>query len=126
MKNNTGKKVLIVEDESAMLDALHDAFCLSGIPALKAADGRVGLEVALTEHPDCILLDLLMPVMDGFAMLDELRKDSWGKTAKVMVLTNFSTDEVRRRAYAQKILDFIVKADFGIGEIIKRVKSVLV
>lgn len=126
MQNSPDKKILIVEDEPAMLDALHDAFCLSGIPALKAADGRAGLEVALAAHPDCILLDLLMPVMDGFAMLDELRKDPWGKTAKVLVLTNFSTDEVRRRAYAQKILDFIVKADFGISEIIARVKSVLV
>lgn len=119
------KKILIVEDERAMLDALQEAFVLHGIPALGAADGREGLTVALAERPGVILLDLLMPVMDGFQMLEELRKDAWGRDAKVMVLTNFSSDEVRRRVAPHNICEFIVKADSGIEDIIAKVKTVL-
>lgn len=119
------KKILIVEDERAMLAALQEAFILHGIPAIAATDGREGLALALAERPEAILLDLLMPVMDGFTMLDELRKDAWGKDAKVVVLTNFSSDEVRRRVAPHNICAFIVKADCGIEEVIAKVKTVL-
>ncbi|MBI3114407.1 MAG: response regulator [Candidatus Harrisonbacteria bacterium] len=123
---DASKKVLIVEDELPMLDALHDALELAKITGLKARDGSEGLSVALREHPAAILLDILMPVMDGFQMLERLRKDMWGKDAKVLILTNFSTDEVRHRANEYGVLDFLVKADHGIDEIIKKVKSILV
>lgn len=119
------KKILIVEDERAMLTALQEAFVLHGILALAATDGREGLSVALAEHPEVILLDLLMPVMDGFRMLEELRMDAWGKDAKVLVLTNFSSDEVRRRVAPHNILDFIVKADYGIEDVVAKVKTAL-
>ncbi|MBI2406266.1 MAG: response regulator, partial [Candidatus Harrisonbacteria bacterium] len=87
MMMDASKKVLIVEDELPMLDALHDALELAKITGLKARDGSEGLSVALREHPAAILLDILMPVMDGFQMLERLRKDMWGKDAKVLILT---------------------------------------
>lgn len=124
--HSVDKNVLIVEDEAVMLEALYDAFHLRGIPVLKAINGAEGLKVAIERCPEIILLDLLMPVMDGFTMLERLRRDSWGKNAKVMILTNFSSDEVRYKAAKYNVLDFLVKTDHGIEDIIARVKRVLV
>src|SRR5258708_6807474 len=88
-----GKKiVLIVEDEVPMLQVLKEKLQGSGYTTFQAKDGQEGLELSLTHHPDIILLDILMPKMDGMTMLTKLREDSWGKTVPVIILTNVSAD----------------------------------
>lgn len=116
------KTILIVDDEQALLDALVDKFTREGFVVLGAKNGQKGLSLALAEHPDMILLDLLMPVMDGMTMLANLRKDRWGKDAKVIILSNFS--EVEKAASLTKgIIDYLVKTDWDIDNIVKRVKE---
>ncbi len=72
------KKILVVEDDVPELNALRDKFTREGFSILTAKNGEEGLAIALREHPDLILLDIIMPVMDGITMLVKLREDSWG------------------------------------------------
>lgn len=87
------KKVLIVEDEPSMRSALVEKFTREGFSAHDAGDGAEGFACAIRERPDLILLDLMMPKMDGFMMLKRLREEGeYGKHVPVIVLTNVSAD----------------------------------
>ena len=72
------QKILIVEDEDSLLSALVDKFLKAGYRVVTARDGEEGLTVALREQPDLILLDIVMPKMDGISLLRQLRDNSWG------------------------------------------------
>ena len=87
------KKILIIEDERPLLDALKKKLLLEGFSVLEATNGEVGLSKAVTEHPDLILLDILMPKMNGMAMIKKLRNDLWGANVPVIVLTNVESPE---------------------------------
>lgn len=119
------KKILIVEDELALLYALASQFDKKEFKVLQAVDGAEGLQTALKSHPDLILLDLLMPKMDGMSMLRELRKDSWGKDVKVIILTNLSDAEKIDEALKQGTYDFLVKKDWNITQVLEKVKTSL-
>lgn len=111
-------KILIVEDDAALLNALRDQFTREGFEVVVAKNGEEGLEVALREHPDLILLDIVMPVMDGMTMFANLRKDAWGKNAKVTILTNLSDVAVAHGSY-----DYLVKSDWKIEDVVNRVRE---
>ena len=119
------KKILIVEDETALLTALTSSFERTEIKVVTAQDGDEGLKVALREHPDLILLDLLMPKMDGIAMLHKLREDAWGKDVKVIVLTN--SEDQRKAADALKngVYDYFIKSDWNIKDVVGKVQTEL-
>lgn len=119
------KKVLIAEDDESLLSVLADSFSLAGFTVLRAANGAVALESALKEHPDMILLDIQMPVMDGLTMLDNLRHDKWGESAEVILLTNFSEAEKVAKAAGHGAYDYLVKSDWKTEDIIKKVKEKL-
>lgn len=87
------KKILIIEDELPMLKALSEKFTREGFSVIEAQNGQDGLDSALKNRPDLIILDLFMPVMDGKAMMEELRKDEWGKKVPIMILTNLNPDD---------------------------------
>ena len=89
-KTNANTVILIVEDDEAMLEVLIDEFKREGFKTLSAKNGVEGLDTALEKHPDIILLDILMPEMDGLTMLTKLRDDKWGKDVPVILLTNYS------------------------------------
>src|SRR3989338_4983904 len=112
------KKVLIVEDEAPLRNALRDKLTHEGFLTLEAQNGQVGLKTALDEHPDLILLDIMMPVMDGIAMLKELHNDAWGKEAKVIVLTNLSGSERVAEAIALGAEDYMVKSDWKLQAVV--------
>ena len=78
------KKVLVVEDERTLRDALVKKLSKEEFTVLSAKDGKEGLDTALAEHPDLILLDILMPKMNGIEVLQKLREDEWGAKAKVI------------------------------------------
>lgn len=119
------KTVLIVEDEQSLLTILVEKFTQEGIRTLTATNGSAGLASALANHPDVILLDIIMPVMDGMAMLDKLRKDSWGKTANVIILTNLTDTEKTVKSQKLGIFDFWIKCDMSINSIVNGVKQKL-
>jgi two-component system, OmpR family, alkaline phosphatase synthesis response regulator PhoP len=117
------KTILIVEDDESIGGILSNKLIKEGFDLLRAVNGEEGLKQALAEHPDLILLDIIMPKMDGITMAGKLRQDSWGKDAKIVILTNLSGSEtpiLKEGAY-----DYLVKAETPIDEIVNEIKRKL-
>ena len=123
--SENAKILLIAEDEPSLMLLLHDRLCQDGFEILKAANGEEALDSALKNHPDMILLDLLMPVMDGISMLKKLREDAWGKNVRVMVLTNLEEDEKLQEAKELGVVDYLIKANWKIEEVVQKIKDKL-
>lgn len=117
------KTILVVEDEAPMQLVLRDILTVEGYTVLEAKNGIEGLELALSAHPDLILLDILMPKMDGLEMLKKLREDEWGKKAPVIVLTNLSDNEDVAKAVEEDVFEYFVKTDIKIAEVIERIRA---
>lgn len=115
-------RILIVEDEADIREAMADIFTQEQFTVETAENGKTGLEKALATQPDMILLDLVMPVMDGHEMLKKLRQDPWGKHAKVIIMT--AMDDVRNVASAHEntINDYIIKAHTSLEDLVKKVR----
>lgn len=120
-------EVLIIEDEPSMYTPLTEAFIGMGYLTLLAKDGEEGLGIALKKHPDIILLDILMPKIDGMTLIKDLREDAWGKTVPVIILTNVTPDS---NSTINAVVDtqpayYLVKSDMTLDGITEKVKEVL-
>lgn len=115
-------KILIVEDELTLQTVLVDKFKNEGFLVTSAKDGREGLSSALADHPDLILLDILLPIMDGMTMLSELRKDPWGKDVPVIMLTNLSETEKVSESLRQGVYNYLIKSSWKLEDIVAKVK----
>ena len=116
------KKVLIIDDEADIREAIAEAIGEIDYEVKTAENGEVGLSTALEWQPDLILLDLVMPVMDGHEMLKRLRQDAWGQTAKVIVFTAMDEAQHVAKAHEGNIDDYIVKAHSTLDEIVNKVR----
>jgi DNA-binding response OmpR family regulator len=127
MANDTPATVLIVEDENELREILADTLNEKGYHTLQAANGKEGLDTALREHPDIIMLDILMPVMGGMETLRELRKDSWGKHVPVMILTNLSAndEDLIQDMIEQKPICYIIKSSWEMQNIVDKLEEIL-
>lgn len=122
------KKILIIEDESSTRKAMLEKFEREGFDALIASDGIRGLDQALESRPDIILLDIIMPNMDGITMLKKLREsDGWGKQVPVILLTNLSSDDDGRKKEIEELepIYYFVKTDWKLADIVEKVKDCL-
>jgi DNA-binding response OmpR family regulator len=117
------KKVLIVEDDEVLSRALSIKLTKGGFTVKIAKNGRDGLSLFKKFGPQLILLDIIMPVMDGLAMLKELRQDRAGKKVPVIVLTNLSEAEKTAEALEQGVHEYLVKTDWKLDDILKLVNS---
>lgn len=118
------KKILVVEDEPMVRRALVEKMADdTSLILMSAKNGKEGLEAALREHPDFILLDLIMPVMDGMEMLSLLREDEWGKNVKVMVLSNLADSEKIAEAKAKGVHEFMIKSNVDVAKILEHIKK---
>lgn len=118
--------VLIVEDENTLAELLMKAFQAEGFEVLRARDGGEGLSLALSHKPDVMLLDILLPAMDGIGVLEKLREHEWGKAAKVIVLTNLSpNDQIMDEVTENTPAYYMVKANTNIEEIVTKAKEVI-
>ena len=117
------RKVLIVEDDTSLLRVLTDRLTQEGIKVLAAKNGKEGLAVALEEHPDLVLLDLIMPVMDGLTMLEKLRADRWGKNATVIILTVIADSQKVAQSTHVANYDFLVKSDCSMDDVVEKIKE---
>ncbi len=119
------KHILIVEDEIDLREAMAEALQEEGYRVSMAENGQVGLEIALRDHPDLILLDLMMPIMDGQTMFSKLREDPWGREANVVILT--AMDDVKNigLAHEAKPLDYFIKAHHSLDDLIKQIRLLL-
>ena len=121
------KKILLIEDEKPILDALVDKFSGEGFEVLTAMNGADGLEASINQHPDLIVVDVIMPKMNGMAMLKKLRQDSWGEHAQVIVLTNVNpeTDGTLSLILDFKPAFYLVKSDTSLENIAQKAREVL-
>jgi two-component system alkaline phosphatase synthesis response regulator PhoP len=119
------KKILVVEDDRVLRRVLVDNLKSENLIVFDAEDGMDGLEKAKKEHPDLILLDIVMPRMDGIATLEKLRQDEWGKTAHVVMLTNLSETEKIAQVSEWGVTEYLIKADWDIASIVEKVKEKL-
>jgi len=120
------KKILVVEDEIAYLKLLNSQLTQNGYQVIEAMDGKKGLEMAKSENPDLILLDIKMPVMDGMVMLKLLRKEEAGKKAKVIMLTNLDPDDkILEEVVADQPAYYFVKSDIQFNYLLDKIKELL-
>ncbi len=118
-------KILIIENEPATRRVLSDKLKLENFIISEAANGLDGLEKALSEHPDLIILDLFMPKMNGIQVLKNLHEDSWGKLVPVIILTNQNDDPHILDAIKDKNCDYLLKTNHNLASIIQKIKSKL-
>lgn len=116
----TKRCVLIVEDEKTIVDILRFNLNKEGFRTLEANDGRTGLELALREQPDLILLDLMLPVMDGFAVCQALREQ--GSNTPVLMITAREAEQDKIRGLELGADDYITKP-FSVRELVARIKA---
>ncbi len=115
-------RILIVEDEEPLRMALGDALRAEGFEVLEAADGEAGLELALTEGPDVVLLDLMLPRRDGFSVLRAIREDRL--SAAVVILSARGEEWDRVQGFEYGADDYVVKP-FSTRELLLRIQAVL-
>src|SRR5690606_34066151 len=119
------RTIAIVEDDNSIATMYRMKFEADGYKVGTAPNGRLGLELIEKLKPDVILLDLMMPEMNGDEMLAQMRKTEWGKKIPVVVLTNLGEAEVAERVLENNVAGFIVKAQLTPAEVAEKVKQVL-
>ncbi len=125
LKKKTEKiKILVVDDEPNIVQTLQDRLEMNEYIVSTAGNGREGLKKAQQEKPDVILLDVIMPVMDGHEMLEVLRKQPDCNDISVIMLTARSQTQDIARANACGIDDYIVKP-FDLSELLEKIETVL-
>jgi DNA-binding response OmpR family regulator len=104
-------KVAIIEDDQAISQMYRIKFESEGYDVDTAENGKLGLELCEKMIPDIILLDLMMPEMNGDEMLEKLRKTTWGEKIKVVILTNMGEQEIPASVKQLNVSAVILKAD---------------
>lgn len=118
-------KILLIEDDPFLIKMYQDKFVLEGFEVLVAEDGKVGLKMALEEDISLVILDLLIPQLQGIELLKKLRESEKGKLLPVVVLTNLTKKEKQQEAMKLGVKDFLIKADLTPGELVVKIKKIL-
>jgi len=118
-------KILLIEDDPFLLSMYATKFELEGFEIIFAEDGEKALKVASKEKPDIILLDVLLPKMDGFEVLKELKKNEETKAVPVILLTNLSQRDDVEKGLALGAVDYLIKAHFMPTEVVEKIKKIL-
>jgi len=116
-------KILLIEDEEMLANMYEVKFKNEGFDLEKALDGAEGLEKAKSMKPDFILLDIIMPKMDGFSVLKALKEDDSTKDIPVMLLTNLGQDEDIEKGKQLGSVGYLVKANITPSEVVAEVKK---
>lgn len=118
-------KVAIIEDDQAISQMYRIKFEAEGYNVETAENGKLGFSLVEKMRPDIVLLDLMMPVMNGEEMLAKLREASWGKNMKVIVLTNRGEQEIPPEVKELGVTALILKADMTPRQVAELVKNKL-
>ena len=117
--------VLLVEDDTFLANIYKTKFEMEKFKVSVATDGESGLEATKKKHPDIVLLDILLPKMDGFAVLEGLKKDPQVKDIPVILLTNLGQKDDVEKGLEMGAVDYLIKAHFKPSETVDKVKKVL-
>ncbi|HTW96713.1 MAG TPA: response regulator [Candidatus Methylomirabilis sp.] len=119
------KKILIAEDDLMLLDIMAERLSQENFEVIKAKDGEEALALALKLRPDLILLDILMPKMDGVTMLKKLREDKKSLATPVIILTNVGYGQQIEEALKHGVQDFLVKTNWKLEDVVEKIKQKL-
>lgn len=122
-----GTKVLIVEDDKFLSELISTKLTKEGFEIVLATDGESGLEQAINEKPEIILLDIMLPGMSGFEVLQSLKghADQGVANTPVLILSNFGQESKVKQGLEMGAKDYLVKANFTTGEIVEKIKTTL-
>lgn len=118
-------KVLLVEDDKMIIDMYTLKFTQEGYDVLQAENGKDGLEMAKKQNPNIVLLDIILPQMDGFTVLKSLKADANTKDIPVVLLTNLGQDGDVKKGLELGAVDYLIKANFTPSQVVDKVKSLL-
>lgn len=120
-------KIAVIEDEEIMSESLSGGLEDSGFDVVKAFDGEAGLQLVLKEKPDLVLLDIIMPKMDGLTMLAKLRESGeFGKHVPTILLTNLNADDkIMSDVTENEPSYYLVKSSYTVAEVVEKVKNSL-
>lgn len=118
-------KILLIEDDPFLLSMYNTKFEMENFKVVTADDGEKGLKLAQKEAPDIILLDIMLPKMDGFGVLRALRADEKMKRIPVILLTNLSQKEKVKEGLALGADDYLIKAHFMPSEVVEKIKKLI-
>ncbi|MFA4834336.1 MAG: response regulator [Patescibacteria group bacterium] len=118
-------KILLVEDDPFLLSMYNTKFELENFKVVAAEDGEKGLKLALKELPDVILLDIMLPRMDGFEVLKALKADKKTSGIPVILLTNLSQKEKVKEGLSLGANDYLIKAHFMPSEVVEKIKKLI-
>lgn len=119
------QKVLIVEDDQFLSDIYKQKLVSAGFEIHVATDGEEGLRAFDSFKPDLIVLDLIMPKMNGFDFLEALRKKESGKRTSVIVLSNLGQESDKAQCAKFQVKTYLVKTEIGVDEIVTQVRKEL-
>ena len=117
--------ILVVEDMDPIRQAITAALAKAGYNVLQASNGTEGLELALAEHPDLLLVDIIMPGIDGLELVERLRQDEWGKNALVVMLTNVEDSDKIVAVQKYHVYDYLVKSNWELDDVVNHIKGKL-
>jgi CheY-like chemotaxis protein len=116
--------VLAIDDDALLLGSLVQALEGAGFTVLQAKNGKEGLEMALQHHPDLILTDNLMPIVNGVDMVTGLRKDDgWGKHVPVIIMTNMYSADMLNESLQAGVTDYVMKSDLSLDKIVDMIRE---
>ena len=118
-------KILIIEDEEALINVLEKKLLYENYEVSVACDGEEGIKKVKAVKPDLILLDIVMPKMNGFEVLEDLKKDKNFSSIPVIVISNSGYSVDLDKALELGAVDYLIKAEFDPEEVIKKIEKVL-
>jgi len=119
------KKILIVEDDKFLRELIGQKLLKEGYDIVEAVDGEKGIKTIKDEKPDLVLLDLILPGMDGFEVLTKIKEDEGIAQTPVIILSNLGQKDDIEKGLKIGAVDYLIKAHFTPGEIIDKIKVVL-
>ena len=119
------KKLLIVEDDTVLQKALSSYLTTETFEVISALDGEEGIRMALSEKPDLILLDIVLPKKDGYQVLQEVKANSETKHIPIVLLTNLGSIADVEKALEMGATTYLVKADYKLEEVDAKIKEIL-
>ena len=119
------KKILFIEDEAALQKTFGEVLEQEGYKMISAMDGEEGIRLVKSEKPDLILLDLIMPKLNGFEVLKNLKSDKTTEGVPVIVLTNLEGTGDVEKSIELGAMTYLVKANYTLEEVIKKIKQAL-
>ncbi|MFC1644794.1 response regulator transcription factor, partial [Patescibacteria group bacterium] len=119
------KKILIVEDDIELRDTMKDFLVEEGFEVVSASDGDAGVQGAIEEVPDLVLLDIILPKRNGYEVLEEIKSNKKTKDIPVMVLTNLSSIDDIQKALDLGATNYLVKGDYKLSEVAAKIHAVL-